>query len=83
MLQPSLTPALAFIPLVCFSVGSGYRQQHLATANGWNLNDGDSLYVADLDGDGADELVIVSLNGQWVGILKHQDNGLSSDVDRP
>lgn len=43
-------------------------------ASGWNLNPGDSFTVADLDGDGRDEIVVVSGNGQWIGILR-EDNG--------
>ncbi len=43
-------------------------------ASGWNLNQPDRFFVADIDGDNRDELIVVSGNGQWIGIL-HEDNG--------
>ena len=44
--------------------------------NGWDLNAGDQFFVADVDGDGAAELVVVSPNGQWIGILEQQGGAL-------
>ena len=43
-------------------------------ASGWDLKQGDQFIVADIDGDTRDEVVVVSPNGQWVGVL-HEDNG--------
>ncbi len=41
--------------------------------NGWNLRKGDKFYVADIDGDNKDEIVVISPNGEWIGIL--EENG--------
>jgi hypothetical protein len=46
-------------------------------AEGWNLNQGDHFVVADIDGDGADELVVVSPDGQWIGVLEGSGAGLA------
>ena len=35
------------------------------SASGWNLNQADRFFVADIDGDDRDELIVVSGNGQW------------------
>ena len=47
-------------------------------ASGWNLNPGDSFYAADLDGDGRDELVVISTDGQWIGSLRQSGAGLEA-----
>ena len=44
--------------------------------SGWNLRQGDKFYVADIDGDGKDELIVISQNGQWIGILHEHNNTL-------
>jgi predicted acylesterase/phospholipase RssA len=43
-------------------------------ANGWNLQNGDKFLVADIDGNRLQEIVVISPNGEWIGILK-EDNG--------
>ena len=47
-------------------------------ASGWNLNQPDRFFVADIDGDNRDELIVVSGNGQWIGILHEDSGGLSA-----
>lgn len=47
-------------------------------ANGWNLNSGDSFYAADIDGDNRDELIVVSANGEWMGVLFENGGALSA-----
>jgi NTE family protein len=42
--------------------------------NGWNLQNGDTFLFTDIDGDRRQEIVVVSPNGEWIGILK-EDNG--------
>ena len=38
----------------------------------WHLKKRDKFYVADVDGDGTNEIIVVSPNSQWVGILEDQ-----------
>lgn len=38
------------------------------TVDGWRLNPGDRHYIADLDGDGKDEIVVRS--DDWIGVLR-------------
>lgn len=53
-------------------IGVDWINDSAATgASGWDLNAGDRFFVADVDNDNADELV-VSPNGQWIGILEFQ-----------
>ena len=44
-------------------------------ASGWNLRSGDHFYVADVDGDGADEVLVTSPDGQWIGFLASDGGG--------
>jgi hypothetical protein len=43
---------------------------------GWDLNRGDGFFVADLDGDGREELVVLSASGNYIGVLREQGGGL-------
>ena len=45
-------------------------------ANGWQLRAGDRFLPADLDGDGQEELIVVSPDGQWVGVVEQQAGAL-------
>jgi hypothetical protein len=46
-------------------------------AEGWNLREGDQFYVADVDNDGRDELVVLSPDEQWIGVLREDNGGLA------
>ena len=48
----------------------------LPGANGWQLRLGDRFLAADLDGDGQAELIVVSPDGQWVGVVEQQAGAL-------
>jgi hypothetical protein len=62
--------------LVCTWIGHDWVNHPRETgATGWDLKRGDEYYVADIDGDGH-ELVVVSANGEWIGILRSLDGGL-------
>jgi len=43
-------------------------------ANDWQLRPGDQFFVADLNGDQHDEIVVVSADGTWIGILQGSGN---------
>jgi hypothetical protein len=43
---------------------------------GWHLRDGDKIVVADINGDGRDEIVVASPDGVWIGVLFEQDGAL-------
>ena len=43
---------------------------------GWNLGEGDNYFPGDFDGDGKEDLVIWSKNGEWIGILKESQGKL-------
>src|SRR5258705_11988412 len=45
-------------------------------ATGWNLRNGGKFLAADIDDDGRQEIVVVSPNGQWIGVLSEQGGGL-------
>ena len=47
-------------------------------ASGWDLKQGDRFFVADIDADDRDELIVVSPNGEWIGILREDNGGLSA-----
>src|SRR5215207_8424597 len=65
------------VALASYWIGKDWiNQQGQAGPNGWSLNPGDQFFVADLDGDNQDELVLVSASGQWVGIAEQQGGGL-------
>lgn len=48
-------------------------------ANGWKLQSGDRIFVADVDGDQRDELAIVSPDGQWLGLIRESGGSLTAD----
>jgi hypothetical protein len=63
--------------LVCTWIGRDWVNQPGQPGNtGWDLNRGDTLHVADVDGDGREEIIAVSANGQWIGILRERDGAL-------
>lgn len=71
-----------FDPAACsltlyMNAGNG-RLSPQVTYNGsigpWQFHGGDRFYPADVDGDGLEELVVVNLDTQWIGVLK-QNNG--------
>jgi len=45
---------------------------------GWNLKAGDRYYMADIDNDGAQEIIVISPNGQWIGVLSWNGSRLVS-----
>jgi Domain of unknown function (DUF1929) len=45
-------------------------------ASGWDLRQGDRYYVADIDADNRDELIVVAPTGEWIGILAEQGGSL-------
>jgi hypothetical protein len=45
--------------------------------SGWHLSGGDSLLVADVNGDGKEEIVVVNSNGQWIGVWGEESGNLS------
>ena len=47
-----------------------------AGASGWNLHSGDKFLVADINGDGREELVVVSPDGEWIGVINEQGGSL-------
>ena len=44
----------------------------------WNLRGGDQFLAADVDGDGRDELVVASLDGDYLGVLREEDGALKA-----
>lgn len=46
---------------------------------GWHLRRGDRFVSADVNGDGRDELVVLSANGEWMGSLKQVSGRLVAD----
>src|SRR5258705_193837 len=46
---------------------------------GWNLFNGGKSLVADIDGDGRQEIVVVSPDGEWIGVLSEHDGSLVAD----
>lgn len=48
------------------------KKIHHDWIDGWNLGPNDEIYIADLDGDGLDEIYIRS--AKWAGVLKWQTN---------
>ena len=47
-------------------------------AEGWNLRQGDQVHVADIDGDGSQELIVLSPDEQWIGVLRENNGGLAA-----
>ena len=47
-------------------------------AEGWNLRQGDQFHVADIDGDGSQELIVLSPDEQWIGVLRENNGGLAA-----
>ena len=63
--------------LVMIWLGNGWiNPPGLPGANGWQLRLGDRFLAADLDGDGQAELIVVSPDGQWVGVVEQQAGAL-------
>lgn len=45
---------------------------------GWNIGDTDQYFVADLNGDGRDELVVINLGDRWAGALRWDNSQLQN-----
>src|SRR3990172_9012709 len=56
----------------------GHDWIRFPAGGGWNLGPGDRFFTADVNGDGRDEIISVSGNGEWIGVLAFDGSAVTA-----